>query len=104
MTGDTVLHIRLNEAEQHWLRKILVAAGDTEDGWLDLSAFGKLLTDDHPVRDAIDILVLDGLVERRRAEDGATWLNQWRITNEGIFRAGNILTFGNDGVIDDDRL
>lgn len=96
------MHVRLNEEEQHWLRKILVASGDTEDGWLDLSQFDELLTDAHPVRDAIDILVLDGLVERRRTEDNV-WLNQWRITDDGIFRAGDILTFDN-GVIDNDRL
>ena len=103
MDSNTVFQIRLSEAEQFWLRKILVASGDTEDGWLDLSAYGELLTDDHPVRDAIDILVLDGLVERRRNEEGWSWLNQWRITDDGIFRAGDILTFDN-GVIDNDRL
>ena len=103
MIGDTVLQIRLSEKEEFWLRKILVASGDTKEGWLDLSAYNELLTDDHPVRDAIDILVLDGLVERRRTEDGVSWVNQWRITDSGIFRAGDILTFDN-GVIDNDRL
>jgi hypothetical protein len=35
------------------------------------------------VRKALSMLVIEGIIERSRADDGM-WLNEWRITSAGV--------------------